>query len=82
MKYYLLSTNENKNVNAKVNARVKTNRTNEANKTDGINNINYKVSIIKYQYVKYLDDFGETIRISDNIHSEWLFWIISMMRYL
>ena len=70
MKYYLLSTNENKNVNAKVNARVKTNRTNEANKTDGINNINYKVSIIKYQYVKYLDDFGETIRISDNIHSE------------
>ena len=48
MKYYLLSTNENKNVHAKVNARVKINRTNEANKTDGINNINYKVSIIKY----------------------------------
>ena len=30
-------------IDAKVNAKVKTNRTNWANQTAGINNINYKV---------------------------------------
>ena len=39
------SAHENKKIDAEVNAEVKTNRLNEANKTNGMNGINYKVAL-------------------------------------
>ena len=44
MKYNKNTSNdENKNLNAKVKTKI----TNRANKTDGINNVNYKVYSVK-----------------------------------